>query len=87
MPLWFLAGLWLLLSGCQLMTLPSRQQPSLRQGQMDLQTWDFVSQGNVSLHGEWLFQPHAFVDPASFDIKSIPGTLSIPGSPNHGPLY
>jgi signal transduction histidine kinase len=87
MPFWFLASLWLLLSGCQLMTLPSRQQPSLRHGQMDLQTWDFVSQGNVSLQGEWIFQPHALMDPASFDIQSVPGTLTIPGSPNQGPLY
>jgi signal transduction histidine kinase len=69
------------------MTLPSRQQPSLRQGQMNLQSWDFVSQGNVSLQGEWMFQPGALVDPFNFDFQASSGFLSIPGSPNQGPLY
>jgi signal transduction histidine kinase len=87
MPIWFLASLLLWLSGCQLMTLPSRQQPSLRQGQMDLQSWDFVSQGNVSLQGEWIFQAHGFLDPVTTDFRQVESHLAIPGSPNQGPLY
>jgi signal transduction histidine kinase len=69
------------------MTLPSRQQPSLRQGQMDLQNWDFASQGNVSLQGEWLFQANVLQDPADFDFTQETRPLVVPGSPNQGPFY
>ncbi len=87
MPIWILASLCLWLSACQLMTLPSRQQPSLHQGQMNLQAWDFVSQGNVSLEGEWIFQNQKFLDPATTDFIQGGKFLAIPGSPNQGPLY
>jgi signal transduction histidine kinase len=43
--------------------------------------------GNVSLQGEWLFQPNVFQDPAVLNINQDAGYLLIPGSPNQRPLY
>jgi signal transduction histidine kinase len=54
---------------------------------MDLQSWDFANMGNVSLQGEWLFQPNVFQDPAVLNINQDAGYLLIPGSPNQRPLY
>jgi len=87
MPIWFFISLLVSLSGCQLMTLPSGHQPLLQKGSMNLQSWSFESQGNVSLQGEWQFQAREFLDPAATDFTRTSSVLAVPGSPNSGPLY
>ncbi len=76
------------LAGCQVLSLPDRRQPLLKNGHIDLQNWNFDQQGNISLHGEWLFYPLAFIDPAQAKVAPSQWQLSrIPGSPNTSPLY
>ncbi|MDQ3234097.1 MAG: sensor histidine kinase, partial [Pseudobdellovibrionaceae bacterium] len=87
MPIALVVSLVLWLSGCQLMTLPSREQPLLRQGQMNLQSWDFNRQGNISVQGEWRFQEHALLDPATVDVSRLATFITTPGTPNSGLLY
>src|SRR6478735_6529470 len=84
---WLFMALLLWLGGCQVMSLPSRDQPRLQQGMLDLRNWNFEQQGNISLQGDWLFEAGAFLDPSTADPLRISGKTPIPGSPNASPLY
>lgn len=87
MRFWALIFMTLTWGGCQLLSLPARDQPVVDKALIDLQSWSFSEKGNVTLSGDWRFQPGAFLDPATTDFTQVEAFSRVPGSPNPGPLY
>ncbi len=78
-----IAGIILLLclTSCNL-TSPAKEQPLVQQGIMDLQNWDFKSDGPVQLKGDWEFYWNALLESENFiDSSKLPaktGFLRLP---------
>ncbi len=56
--------------------------PKASHGLMDLSSWDFKSDGNINLNGEWEFYLQMFVSPQTFAAGTQPektGFFNLPG--------
>jgi len=66
---------------CQPLFAKTIEYPAVRQGVLDLRSWDFEQAGAVSLNGEWEFYWRQFLQPDQLD--SVPGPrsyLTVPAS-------
>ncbi|MBF0227854.1 MAG: response regulator [Desulfobacterales bacterium] len=63
-------------------SLSYKEHPRVKQGILDLTTWDFEKDGNVTLNGEWEFYWKHFYTSADFkseNIESEKKYLAVPG--------
>lgn len=47
-------------------TVPDREAPTARQGDLDLSRWDFSQRSFIALNGEWSFYPNELLTPDDF---------------------
>jgi signal transduction histidine kinase len=77
--IYVLCCILLLLTSCS----PQKSHKIAHKGVIDLRSWDFDRDGNVSLDGEWAFRWKTFLMPGTFPDSSNPiSYVSIPGKWN-----
>ncbi|MEA4815468.1 MAG: histidine kinase [Lachnospiraceae bacterium] len=77
MRIFALTLLLLLLPGCALQST-DLAEPTVKSGILELSTWDFSKQGNISLDGDWAFYWNELLSPGDFDDKAPTGYYRLP---------
>lgn len=53
-------------------------RPKVKDGRVDLSSWDFDKNGNISLNGEWRFVWNQLIGPTD-SVPASAGTIKVPG--------